>query len=61
MMGNAMTVTGFHADYGLTDEFRARVVKKAAETSVEEATKEFNVSRMSIWRWRKAFAKALGQ
>lgn len=61
MMGNAMTVTGYHVDYGLTDEFRARAVKRATETSVKEAAEEFRVAPRTIYFWRKAFADALGQ
>jgi len=37
-----------------TDEQKAEILKRAEETSVAAASREFNVSKVTIFRWRSA-------
>lgn len=46
--------TNYHPDYGLTDEFRARVLAYADLTSVKIAAQEFNLDKSTIYYWRRA-------
>ena len=45
----------FHPDYGLTNEFRRKVVKHYVMTgdSVRETAAKFNVSKTSVYEWAK--------
>lgn len=49
-----MQITNYHPDYGLTDEFRKRVLDYAKITSVKIAAEEFNLHVSTIYYWRKA-------
>ena len=44
----------FHPAYGLTDEFRAKVVQHYLKTGDSGETAErFNVSKSSVYEWTK--------
>jgi transposase-like protein len=43
----------YHQDYGLPDELRQRAVAMSREAGVEFAAAYFNVSKVSIYKWRK--------
>ena len=43
-----------HPAYGLTDEFRLRVLAYANATSVAKAAAHFNIHHSSIYNWLKA-------
>lgn len=43
-----------HPAYGLTDEFRLRVLTYASATSVAEAAAHFNLHISTIYNWLKA-------
>lgn len=47
-------VLGFHPAYGLSDEYRLRVLAYAEKTSVREAATTYNLSNQVIYNWRKA-------
>jgi transposase-like protein len=46
-------VKAYHPDYGLPDEVRQRAVAMSKEAGVEFAAAYFNVSMVSIYKWRK--------
>lgn len=45
---------GFHPAYGLSDEYRLRVLAYAEKTSVRDAATAYNLSGQAIYNWRKA-------
>lgn len=51
---NDSRCTNYHPDYGLGDEYRARVLLAADNTSVKEAATKFNLHPSTIYYWRKA-------
>lgn len=51
---------GYHDDYGLTDEYRMQVVKRAREVGATLAAAEFNVSLSAVYRWKKRADELVG-
>jgi transposase-like protein len=49
-----MTNFPFHQAYGFPDEFRAEVVEFSYLNGVTASAEAYNVSRVSVWRWRQA-------
>lgn len=50
---------GFHPDYGLTDDFRTKVVRYAIERgNNSEAARRFGVSEFRVRRWKKRMEKS---
>lgn len=56
-----MQITNYNPAYGLTDEFRFRVLQYAALTSVKIAAEEFNLNPSTIYYWRKAAKEFLAE
>ena len=46
-----------HPAYGLSDEFRYKILNHAEQVGVSQAAREFNVARRSIYRWKKTRAQ----
>ena len=49
----------YHPDYGLPDEVRHRAVEMSNKAGVEFSAVFFNVSKASIYKWRKELKEGI--
>lgn len=52
--GTPMWVDNYHPDYGLPSSIRIEAVLLSNLIGVKHAAKELNVSKSSIYKWRKS-------
>ena len=58
MQNNELTKV-YHKDYGLGDDFRIHAVADSLLYGVKTAAKKSNVSIVSIYKWRRDYAKKM--
>jgi transposase-like protein len=50
-----MTDSPYHPDYGLPDDFRQAVIRKAEQDGPRVAAAAFNVALSTVYKWRREF------
>ena len=48
----------YHPDYGYGDTYRLSVLMHSVAYSVAQAAKKHNVSKASVYSWRKKYSRA---